>query len=217
MDGYDLFNTLRVLYMRKLLPESCLSALNALDRPEHEVLIAACLCAARHLLSRDAEFGVLERTTIWDEWRRETLRVIEEAMRFREQPHLVLTIGVVAALLPGMYPHAMLTGFKMLDDAIRAAQRGAIALKRERIKRHRPMRELIARVAVWVGPHGELRRDADLNAEERAALAAQGWREAWGAQFSYHAPRDVLGLVEAVLPIACQISGYTVLVAPASG
>ncbi len=201
--------------MNRLLPESCLPALIALERPEQEVLIAACLCAARYLLSRDAEFSVMERTTIWGEWQRETLRVIDEALRFREQPHLVLTIGVVAALLPGVYPHAMLTGFKMLDDAIRAAQRGAISLKRERTKRRRHIRELIARVAVWVGPRGELQRDAELDASGRAALAAQGWREAWGAQFSYHAPQDVLGLVEAVLPIVCQISGHTVLVAPA--
>lgn len=201
--------------MSRLLPESCLPALIALERPEHEVLVAACLCAACYLLSRDAEFSVMERTTIWSEWQRETLHAIDEALRFRGQPHLVLAIGVVAALLPGVYPHAMLTGFKMLDDAVRAAQQGAVLLKRERAKRRRHIRELIARVAVWVGPHGELRRDAELDASGRAALAAQGWREAWGAQFSYHAPQDVLGLVKAVLPVVCQISGHTVLVAPA--
>jgi hypothetical protein len=214
MSDRDPQRMLRALRAIRTLPQPDLDKFALLQRSQHEVLIAAYLRAACTLLGRDAAMSVMERTHSWNEWHEAVCKVINEAMLYREQPQIVLTIGVAGALLPGVYPHASLIGFKTLEDVLIIAQRELTLFKRERARRRLHIRELIARVAVWVGPRGELRRDADLPAEERQKLAEAGWRDTWGAQFSYQPARDVLELVEAVLPVVWQVSGDAVLVAP---
>lgn len=185
-----------------------------LGLPLYESLVVGYLRAACRLLERDADFTVAARDQAWMAWQDGINPAIEGAMRFRENEPMVMAIGVLSGLLPGVYPHATLRGFKSLDDALLTAQRGAMALKRERAKHRLRMRDRISRVSVWVGPAGDIVQDPPLNDEQRRDLAGRGYQNVWGVSFNYHQPEGVAWLVRAVLPVVVQPGDGVTLTAP---
>ncbi len=196
------------------LPEADCLALAGLNLPLYDTLVIAYLRLARLLLADDASFNVLGRSEVWDRWYRGMLLALDGALRFRENIPLTITLGVISTLLPGLYPRASLRGFKMLQDALREAQRGGGDLRRQRSRQRIRLQDIIFRTPLWVGPAGDIVRDSDLSSGERASLLEQGYREVWGATFIYYRPDSVLPLIEAVLSVMWKTVGNTTLVAP---
>ena len=198
----------------ELLSEQDRRQIAALGLPFYESAVIGYLRAACEMLRRDSSLSVLERDQAWLKWREGIDRALEGAMRFRENEPLVMAIGVLSALLPGVYPTATLRGFKAIEDVLTTAQRSAMALKRQRSKHRRRMRDRIARVSVWVGPAGDILQDTLLNDEQRSELAARGYHNVWGVQFEYHQPEGVMWLVRSVLPAVAQRGEGGTLAAP---
>lgn len=185
--------------------------------PQYESTVIGYLRAACHLLESDGEMSVLERDLTWSRWQAGVDQAIEGAMRFRENEQLVMAIGVLCGLLPGVYPRATLRGFKSLEDALATAQRCATALKRERARHRRRMRERVERLSVWVGPAGDILQDRPLNDLQRQELRQRGYENVWGVQFNYHQPEGVMWLVRAVLPVVARPGEHGTLAAPRPG
>lgn len=196
------------------LAESEHERIAVLGLPLYESMVIGYLRAACHLLAHDAELSVMARNEAWARWRDGINRALEGAMRFRENEPLVMAIGVLNALLPGVYPQASLRGFKSLEDVLATAQRSATALKRERSRRRRRMRDRILRINVWVGPAGDILQDAPLGDEQRDKLAEHGYQNVWGVKFDYHQPEGVVWLVRPVLPVVSQPGEGGTLAAP---
>ncbi|HLV45332.1 MAG TPA: hypothetical protein VKY39_10255 [Aggregatilineales bacterium] len=206
--------TLKALYAIERLGQDEAREIAALGLPLYESLVVGYLRAACRLLEQDANFTVAARDQAWTEWQNGINLAIEGAMRFRENEPMVMAIGVLGGLLPGVYAHATLRGFKSLEDALLTAQRGALALKRERSKYRLRMRDRISRVSVWVGPAGDILQDQPLNDEQRRALSEHGYQNVWGVSFNYHQPEGVAWLVRAVLPVVVQPGDGVTLTAP---
>lgn len=185
-----------------------------LGLPQYESTVIGYLRAACRLLERDGEMSVLERSNAWARWQAGIDQALEGAMRFRENEQLVMAIGVLCGLLPGVYSHATLRSFKALEDALTTAQRCATVLKRERSRYRRRMRERVERVSVWVGPAGDILQDHSLNDRQRQELQKRGYENVWGVQFSYHQPEGVMWLVRAVLPVVAQSGEQGTIAAP---
>lgn len=189
-------------------------AIASLGLPLYESVVLGYLRAACHLLERDAGWSISFRDEAWAEWQSGIAAAIEGAMRFRENTPLVMAIGVLGALLPGVYSQATLRGFKALDDALMIAQRSATALKRERKRQRIRIRDFIRRIDVWVGPAGDILPNEPLTAEQRRELTDHGYQNVWGVRMNYHQPEGVVWLVRAVLPIVAQPGEGGTLLAP---
>lgn len=186
----------------------------SLGLPLYESVVIGYLRAACHLLDRDAGWSVAFRDETWATWQAGITAAIEGTMRFRENAPLVMAIGVLGALLPGVYSQATLRGFKALDDALVTAQRSATALKRERRRQWMRLRDAIRRIDVWVGPAGDILPNEPLTAEQRTELTEHGYQNVWGVQIDYHQPEGVVWLVRAVLPVVAQPGSGGTLIAP---
>ncbi len=187
----------------------------ALGLPIYESMAIGYLRTALRLFERDAALGADQRVAAWSAWSQGMREAVDGAMRYRENQPLIIAMGVLSALIPGLFPHASLRGFTALEEAIKAAQKQLSGIKRERAAYHPRLKDILVREQVWIGPAGEIRRGAALPAAEREALAAAGWHEVWGIHFDYFRPEEIVRLVAAVLPVAAQtFKGGGIVAAP---
>lgn len=215
MTREDSQHILRALEHIKHLSKAEYEAISALGLPVYESLVLAYLRVAAHLFERDSSFSMLEREQKWSEWEDHFTQAVEGAMRYRENEPLVVAIGVFSALMPSVYPHAFLRGFKAMEDALHSAQRTGTEFKRERMRRRR-ISDMLSRVYVWVGADGEMVRDGGLSEEERASLTERRYRGVWGVACDYHRLEPVIKLVRAVLPITSRRIDSVTILAPTS-
>lgn len=215
MSPQDRQRILRALRDVEGLTEPERLAITGLGLPPYESQVIGYLCVARSLLARDGALSVMQRDLAWAGWLEGIDAALEGALRFSENEPLVIALGLAGALLPAAYPQARLRGFKALDDALLAAQRGVTLHKRERVVDRARIRDRFARVVVWIGPDGELRRDDGLDEAERAALQGLGYRETWGVAFSSPAAREAIRLLGNAIPVVSQAAASNTVVAPA--
>ncbi|HEC21386.1 MAG TPA: hypothetical protein ENI95_00555 [Chloroflexi bacterium] len=190
-------------------------AIAALGLTISESRVLACLRVARHLLAQDRTLDWARREQTWHRWRDETIRALEEALRYRENEPLVLAVGVLVALYPMLGLGAWLMAYKTLEDVARVAGRRGLDIKRERISRPPRLRDLIRRTSLWVGPAGEVIGGEAPGDDRREALARQGYRETGGVALTHHTPEAVMRLVGAVMPVVWHSEGEVTLIAPA--
>lgn len=215
MPSQDRQRILRALRDVEGLTEPERLAIAGLGLPAYESQVIGYLRVARSLLARDGMLSVMARDVAWANWLAGIDAALDGALRFSENEPLVTALGLAAALLPAAYPQARLRGFKALDDALLAAQRGVTLHKRERTVDRAHLRDRFARIIVWIGPNSELRRDDALSDNERESLRHNGYRETWGVTFASPVAAVAIRLLAYVIPIVSQITARSTIVAPA--
>lgn len=214
MDDEQRGRTLKALHQVKGLSARDGEAIADLGIPLWESLVLAYLRIARDLLARDSTFDVQARQEIWNAWKSQIMRALDEGLRYRKNDRLVTAVSIVAALYPALNLGARLTGYKMLDDVVRFAQWDGVSLKRERRARHIRLKDRILKCGLWVAASGLLIRDRDLSQTERDSLVDQGYCEIWGLEIDYPHVEAAIPLVKAVLPVVWQTEGSVTLIAP---
>ncbi|GAB4477977.1 MAG: hypothetical protein Kow00124_21840 [Anaerolineae bacterium] len=177
-------------------------AISTLGLPIYESLVIGHLKAAGELLARDDLFTMAMRQEAWARWLSAITAALDGALRYRENELLAIVVKLCAALYPALHPRAVLTGFKILDDAARYAEQGPVAIhKRERRRHYVRLQDIIVRVSAWQDAAGELYHSEVDNPTARAHRLREGWQEVSAVRLSYHRPGEVLRLLEAILPV----------------
>lgn len=185
-------------------------AIVQLGLPIYDSLVFGYLRDAARLLAGDEAFAVMERDQAWAHWWQGMQAALQGALRLRGNEPLIMSLAIVRALLPGVYPHASLRGFKALGDALREAQRSTVSPKRERVERRERLQDRVRRVSVWMGPSNVPRLAAD-----RTDTSSTGPdREVWGVTFTHPKAAEIVRLVGAVLPVTSQPADGGTLIVP---
>jgi hypothetical protein len=179
----------------------------ALELPIFESLVMAEMCRAHSLLARDHAFDWKQREQEWHAWRDHMLRAVEASLRYHTNDAMIIAMGVCAALFPLVHRGAGLMGYKTLDDIIMTSQRTGNANKKERAELRLRVKDLVARVSVWECPPDQLLLHHEAVSNGEATESA-------GIALEYSDPKNVIRLVECVMPIRWQVRPDKTLIVP---
>lgn len=172
--------------------------------------------AACHLLDRDSLFTVMLRDEAWARWESQAGQALEEALLYRDNEELLLALAVINALLPGVYEHATLRGFKGVVTVLATCQRYGSSVKRQRRISLRRIEDRVAHRPILVGADGTLRDEVLADADRQRLLDA-GWQERWCASFQHVHAAEVVRFVGAVLDVTWQMQGGDTVVVVTAG
>lgn len=197
----------RLLQEIKGLSDDERQRVGSLDLPIFESLVMAEMCRAHSLLARDHAFDWKQREQEWHAWRDHMLRAVEASLRYHTNDHLIVGMGVCAALFPLVHHGAGLMGYKTLDDVVMTSQRAGNAQKKERSEMRLRVKDHVTRISVWECPPDQLLLDFEAKSNCEATESA-------GIALDYPDPKKVLRLVECVMPIRWQVRPDKTLIVP---
>jgi hypothetical protein len=191
---------LKALYAIKGISRDECYSIAALDMAIYDSIVIAYLRCAHYLLKDDHRFSWKLREDSWHNWRDVMLDALEGSLRYRHNEPLIVALGVCTTLFPLAHQGAGLMAYKTLADVALAAQRDGYDGKKERVRLHFRLKDVITRASVWYCPPNDLIPDTDISPIERSVMP-EGCTEVSGIALSHPDSARVMQLVACVLPV----------------